>query len=307
MRVIISGGTGLIGRALAADLAAAGHEVLVLSRNPDQARGLPPGVRAVAWDARTAAGWGHLVDGAGAIVNLAGSNLAGSGLIPARWTEKRKRTIRDSRLDAGRAIVDAVRGAAHKPDVVVQSSGVGYYGERGDEILDETAAPGRDFLARLAADEWEPSTAAVEEMGVRRVILRSGAVLDPREGALPRLVLPFRFFVGGPLGTGRQWLSWIHLADEVAAIRFVIDDPAACGVYNLSAPEPVTYARVARTLGRVLHRPSFFRVPGPILRLALGEVASVVLVGQRVVPRRLLEQGFRFRFSELEPALRDLL
>ena len=303
MRVIITGGTGLIGSALASSLGADGHEVFVLSRSPEKSGN----VRAVGWDARTAAGWGHLANGADAIVNLAGASLQGEGILPVRWTEERKRRIRESRVNAGRAVVDAVLHATIKPGVVVQSSGVGYYGLQGDTVLDEDAAPGDDFLARLAAEDWEPSTAAVEELGVRRVVIRSGAVLDDQEGALPRLVLPFRFFAGGPMGSGRQWLPWIHLADEVAAIRFLIENSDARGAFNLVAPEQVTNAQAARTLGRVLRRPSFFRIPAPILRLAFGELASVVLHGQRALPRRLLDLGFRFRFPELEPALRDLL
>jgi hypothetical protein len=184
---------------------------------------------------------------------------------------------------------------------------VGYYGDRGDEPLGEDSSPGQDFLARLAAEEWEPSTQAVEQMGVRRVLIRSGAVLDARAGALPRLVLPFRFFVGGRLGNGRQYLAWIHLADEVGAIRFLADQPAAHGPVNLVAPEQVTNASAARIIGRVLRRPSLIPVPAFALRLALGELSSVLLGGQRATPGKLLALGYHFRFPTLEPALRDLL
>lgn len=307
MRWIITGGTGLIGRALAASLAGDGHEVIVLTRSPQRAAGLPDGVRAVGWDARTAEGWGALAGEADCIVNLAGANLAGSGLLPSRWTARRKAAIRDSRLHAGQAVVDAVRRAPVKPAVVVQASGVGYYGNRGDEWVDEDAGPGDDFLARLAIDVWEPSTRPVEEMGVRRVVLRTGAVLDVREGALPRFVLPFRFFAGGRLGSGRQYLSWIHPADLVGAVRFLVENPAAHGAFNVVAPEPVTYAELARTLGRVLRRPALIPVPALALRLLVGEVASVVLEGQRASARKLLDLGYRFRFPALEPALRDVL
>lgn len=307
MRFIITGGTGLVGRALAASLAADGHVVAVLTRSPGKATGLAPGVRAIGWDGRTAEGWGDLADGADCIVNLAGTNLAGSGLLPTRWTAARKALIRDSRLSAGRAVVDAVSRAAVKPAVVVQASGVGYYGDRGDECVDEDSSPGDDFLARLAAEDWEPSTQAVEEMGVRRIVMRSGAVLDAKEGALPRLVLPARFLIGGHLGSGRQYLSWIHLADQVGAIRFLVDHPTASGPVNLVAPEPVTYAELARTLGRVLRRLPLIPVPGFALRLAVGEVASVVLEGQKASAEKLLGLGYRFRFPALEPALQDLL
>ncbi len=299
-RIIITGGTGLIGRALAAELAAAGYEVVVLSRDPLRARGLPPGVRAGKWDGRTAQGWGSRADGAYAIVNLAGENLAGG-----RWTAARKERIRQSRLNAGQAVVEAVRAAERKPAVVVQASGIGYYGPRGDEEVTEEAPPGSDFLGRLAV-EWEASTAPVEVLGVRRVVIRTGVVLSAEGGALPRLALPFRFFLGGPLGSGRQWTPWIHIADEVGAIRFLVEQEGARGPYNLAAPHPVTNRELARALGRVLHRPAWLPVPAPALQLALGEMSAVLLTGQRAVPKRLLEAGFVFRFPEVEAALQDL-
>ncbi len=302
MRVIITGGTGLIGRALAADLVAAGREVVVLSRDPQRVAAMPDGVRLEKWDGRTAQGWGALADGAEAIVNLAGESIAGG-----RWTVARKRRIRESRLAAGAAVVEAVAAARRKPHIVVQASGAGYYGPRGDEIIPEATPPGTDFLGRLAV-EWEASTASVEAMGVRRVVIRTGVVLSPEGGALPRLVLPFRFFIGGSLGSGRQWVPWIHIADEVRAIRFLMENNnAPGGAYNLVSPNPVTNAQLARALGRVLRRPSLIPVPAPALRLLLGEMADVLLTGQRAVPQRLLEAGFTFRFPELDAALTDLL
>jgi uncharacterized protein (TIGR01777 family) len=307
MRVIIAGGTGLIGRALAANLAADDYEVVVLSRSPERATGLPEAVRLERWDASTTEGWAPLVEGAEAIVNLAGSNLSGTGFFPSRWTDEAKRLIRDSRVKAGQAIVEAVAHAVDKPRTVIQSSGVGYYGPHGDEIITEDALPGNDYLASLAARDWEPSTAAVEDMGVRRAIIRTGPVLDAHEGALPRLVLPFRLFVGGPMGSGRQWLSWIHREDEAAAIRFLIEDERASGPFNLTAPAPSTYTDFGRTIGRVMDRPYWVPVPGFALRLAFGEVSAVVLEGQRAVPQRLLDLGFGFRFPDAEAALEDLL
>ena len=306
MRVIITGGTGQIGRVLARELLDAGHDVVVLSRSPEAASGLPETAQLVQWDARTADGWGQLVDGDTAIVNLAGANLAGSGFFPSRWTPERKQIILQSRLDAGRAVVEAVEGAHVKPQVVIQSSGIGHYGFRGDEITTEANAAGDDFLARLTVD-WEASTAPVTATGVRHVVIRTGVVMDPHEGALLRLLLPYRVFVGGPMGSGRQWLSWIHPADEVAAIRFLIKNRSAGGAFNLCAPEPVTNAQFGQALSRVLGRPSWLPIPGVVLRLALGEVASTVLEGQRAVPKRLLDAGFVFRFPDTESALRDLL
>lgn len=301
MRVLITGGTGLIGRALAAELADAGYEVVVLSRNPSMAPRLAPRVRVERWDGRTAQGWGSLADGAHAIVNLAGENIAGG-----RWTPARKQRIRESRLAAGTAVVEAVAAAHHKPHLVVQASGIGYYGPCGNEEVTEEAPPGIDFLGRLAT-EWEGSTAPVEKMGVRRVVIRTGVVLSAEGGALPRLMLPFRFFIGGPLGNGRQWVPWIHIADEARAIRFLMENPDARGAYNLVAPNPVSNAQLARILGLVLGRPAWLPVPAAALRLLLGEMSSVLLTGQRAVPRRLLEAGFVFRFPDLEDALADLL
>jgi len=308
MRVIITGGTGLIGSNLSANLVADGHEVIVLSRSPQtKAPGLPDAVQVVGWDARTAEGWGHLAEGADAIVNLAGANLAGTGFFPQRWTAERKRVIRDSRVNASLAVVDAVERAEHKPRALIQASGVGYYGDRGDTILDEGASPGEGFLAELAAEDWEPSTAPVEEMAVRRAIIRNAPVLSTEEGALPRLLLPFRLFVGGHIGTGDQWVSWIHIRDAVRGIRFLIEQEGAHGAFNLAAPEPMTNAGLARTIGQVMNRPVWIPIPGFALRLAFGEVANTLLESQRAIPKRLLELGFEFRYPEAKAALEDLL
>jgi len=307
MRVLITGGTGLIGRALSEDLVSQGHEVIVLSRSPERASGFPDGVHVVGWDARTAEGWGHLADGAGAIVDLAGASIAGEGFFPSRWTEEQRRVIRESRLNSSRAVVEAVEQAERKPGVLVQASGVGYYGYRGDELLTEEAAPGDDWAARFTAEEWEPSSAPVEEMGVRRVIARTGVVLSVEEGALPRLLLPFRLFVGGPMGSGKQWYSWISLQDEARALRFLIETEEARGAFNLTAPNPVTNGELAKLIGKVMGRPSIIPVPGFALRVAFGEVAEVVLQGQRAIPQRLLDLGFEFDFPTAEASLQDML
>ncbi len=306
MRIIITGGTGLIGRALTKVLVRDDHEVIVLSRNPDRATGLPNGTRVERWDAQTPEGWGHLADGADAIVNLAGENLAGRGFLPTRWTDERKRRIRESRQGAGQAVVSAVEAATIKPNVVIQSSAIGYYGPRGDEIVTEDGAAGDDFLARLCV-AWEASTASVESMDVRRAVIRTGVVLSTEGGALPRMLLPYKLFVGGPFGDGRQYMSWIHMADEVAAIRFLIENEDASGAFNLTAPNPLTNAEFGKALGRVMNRPSVIPVPGFAMRLLFGEVSTVVLDGQRVLPKRLQELGFTFQFPELEAALEATL
>jgi uncharacterized protein (TIGR01777 family) len=304
LRVLIAGGSGLIGRAVAAPLAAQAHEVVVLSRDPARVGDLPRGVRAVRWDGRTGEGWEPLLTPDTALLNLAGESIAGG-----RWNAERKRRIRASRLDAGGAVVDAVRQAAaagRAPAVLLQASGVGYYGDAGDRVLTEDDPPGHDFLGEVSV-AWEASTAAVEALGVRRVLLRTGVVLERAAGALPKMLLPFRLGIGGPLGSGRQWFPWIHVADEAAAILFLLAAAAARGPYNLTAPQPVTNRALASALGRQLHRPSLLPTPGLALRLALGEMADALLRSQRVVPRNLLAAGYRFRFPDLAAALHDLL
>jgi uncharacterized protein (TIGR01777 family) len=305
MKVIITGGSGLLGRGLTANLASDGYEVIILSRSPGQVRGLPPGARAVGWDAESARGWGHQAEGAAAIVNLAGYPLDGPGFLPSRWTARRKQMIRQSRLDAGAAVVEAVQQAEKKPGVVLQSSAVGYYGPRYDERLDESAAAGDDFLAQVCVD-WEASTAAVVAEGVPRAVLRTGLPLTEDGGAFPLLKLPFTLFVGGPFGDGQQYYSWLHYDDHIRAMRFLID-ARADGAYNLTAPNPVTNREFAQTLGRVMRRPSWLPAPAFAMKLALGEVSTVVLDGQRVLPQRLLDSGFHFDYPELEPALKEVL
>ena len=304
MRVVITGGSGLIGRAVAASLAAEGNDVVVLSRDPARVRGLPAGVRAAHWDGRSAAGWETLLEGRSAVINLAGEAIAAG-----RWTEERKRRIRASRVDAGRAVVDAVRLAAAEgraPAVVVQASGIGYYGDTGDQEIGEDHPPGGDFLAE-AAIAWEASTAEVETLGIRRVVLRTGVVLDRAGGALAKMLPLFRLGLGGPLGNGRQWFPWIHMADEVGAILFLLATAAASGPFNLCAPRPIQNRDFARALGHQLHRPSILPAPAPALRLALGELAEALLTGQRAHPRRLLAAGYTFRHPDLPEALADLL
>jgi hypothetical protein len=308
MRVIITGGSGLIGKALTESLARDGHEVFILSRSPEGERNLPADARTVAWDGRSAQGWGQLCDGADAIVNLAGASIKGSGFLPSRWTVKRKLLIRQSRLDVGKAIVEAVRQAKQKPKLLIQASAVGYYGPRGDEPIDEQTQtpPGHDFLAGVCTD-WEASTLEVEQMGVRRVIVRTGLPLTLKGGAFPLLVLPFRLFAGNWFGSGRQYYPWIHFEDYISALRFLLENPKARGVYNLTAPNPVTNREFACTLGTVMHRPVWAPVPRFALQVALGEVSTVVMDGQRAIPKRLQREGFKFNYVDLEPALRNLL
>lgn len=299
-RVLVTGGSGLIGRALVAELAAVGRQVVVLSRRPEAVRGLPAGVRAAGWDAATAQGWGHLADGALAIIHLAGQNLA-----DWPWTKEKKRRIRESRTRSSRAVVAAIEAARDRPLALIQASGINFYGDRGDEVVSEAEPAGGGFLAEVCV-EWEAATARVEALGVRRALLRSGIVLAREGGALPRMALPFKLFVGGPLGGGRQFVPWIHLADEVAAIRFLLDQKAAAGPVNLVAPETVTNRELSQELARALGRPSLLGAPALALRLGLGEMSVMLLTSLRAVPARLEALGFSFRFPRLAAALGDL-
>lgn len=308
MKVIITGGTGHIGRYLIDELHQHGHQLVILSRSPARYQGeFDPAIKLVKWDAETAEGWAKHADGADAIINFAGENLAGDSFLPARWTEEKKFKIVRSRHKAGEAVVQAVAAANQKPKVVLQASAVGYYGPQNDDKkLDEDAPPGDDFLATTCIG-WEKTTSAVKEMGVRQVILRTGLVLMTEGGPLPRLLIQFKLFGGGPFGGGDQWWPWIHIQDEIRAIRFLLEKENAGGPYNLTAPNPVTNKEFSKTLGRVLNRPSFWPIPGFAMKLLVGEIATTVLDGQRAIPKRLQETGFDFQYTDLEQALNQLI
>lgn len=296
-RILITGGSGYIGRQLV-DTLKDNYEVVVLSRTPE--KHAIPGARLAGWDGRSAQGWGQLADGALAILNLAGENI-GAKL----WTAAHKKASLESRVNAGKAVTEAVRAAGVKPRVLVQASAVGFYGHA-PQPVDESSPPGGDFLAGVCV-QWEASSAEVEKMGVRRVVIRTGVVIDPAGGALQRMILPFRLFAGGPLGDGNQPFPWIHPHDEIGAIRFLMENERCQGVYNLTAPQVVTNAELARALGKVLHRPSFMPAPAFAIRWVLGEMSMIVLEGQNARSDKLQAAGYRFRFPEVESALRDLL
>ncbi len=299
MRVVVSGGTGLVGRRLVASLVADGHEVVVLTRDPASLHGeLPHRVSVAAWDAEAGTLAPRTIAGADAVVHL-----AGTGVADKRWSPRRRRSILRSRVGGGEAITAAIAALpeSDRPRVVVGGSAVGYYGDRGDELLREDAARGDGFLADVC-DAWERS---IVIDGVRTVSLRIGVVLARGGGALARMLPPFRLGAGGRLGSGRQWMSWIHVDDLVALIRHAIEEPALSGAVNATAPEPVTNAEFTKVLGRVLGRPAIIRVPAVALRVALGELAGMLLGGQRVDPAAARGSGFTWRYPDLESALRD--
>jgi uncharacterized protein (TIGR01777 family) len=301
MRIIITGGTGLIGRALSKALVERGDDVTVLSRNPIEAKSMPEGVHLHRWDAETAEGWGHLVDGADAIVNLAGANLG-----QQRWSTEYKKTIRDSRVNAGNAVMEAIRAAEVKPKVLIQGSAHGYYpSDTTDTEYAEDGRLGNDFLAKVLFD-WEISTAPASRMGIRRPISRTGVVFSNDASAYKRLKLPFQFFVGGKLGDGEQWMPWVHIDDVVRGILFLIDNEAADGPFNLVAPEPVRAKELANAMGDVMGRPAAIPAPGFAIRTLFGEMSTVVLDGRKVVPAKLLEMGFDFNYPTIRMALAEL-
>lgn len=294
MKLLITGGTGFIGVPLCAALLKRGHDLLVLTRSP-QTQPARSGIRFLSLDTDE---WPRAIRWMDGVINLAGESLAG-----ARWSVEQKRRIRESRVQTTRRVVEAIAAAPTKPSVLINASAIGYYGPRADEELTETASPGRGFLAETCLG-WEREAQRAEQIpGVRVVRLRIGLVLGPGGGALTKMVPPFRWWIGGPLGSGRQWVSWIHLDDVIGLVEHLLTQPGLAGAVNATAPHPVTMATLCRELGRALHRPSWAPVPEVVLRLLLGEMADLLLTGQRVLPHAALQTGFRFRFAKLPEAL----
>ena len=302
MRVVLAGGSGYIGARLAAAYLAEGAEVFVLTRGPGDARpGEHPGLRRVVWNGRDPGPWCAALEGADLIVNLAGERVAGAGL-GYRWTEARKRLLASSRVEAGRALVAGLAACARRPPVFVQASGIDYY-EAGEAEATEEARAGEGFLSRLVAEDWEPATAEVEALGIRRLVLRLGPVLGPGSPVLAPLALQHRLYGGGPVGSGRQWFPWIAVEDLVAALRHLVGRDKCEGAYNLVAPGILRNAELSKALGRALDRPSWLPTPAFILRLAFGEMAETLLNGVRAVPKRLLETGYHFIRPDIDSAL----
>jgi uncharacterized protein (TIGR01777 family) len=293
MRIVIAGGTGFLGQALRDHLQRLGHSAVVLTRKPQTST-------QVAWTPDGTSGpWAATLDGADAVVNL-----SGEGIADARWNAARKAALRSSRVLPTRSLVTAIRGLA-RPPALLNASGVGYYGDRGAELVTEDTSAGDDFLAGLCV-EWERE-AEQAAAHTRVVVLRNGLVMHPSGGALKKMLLPFRLGAGGPLGPGTQYLPWIHLADWVEMITWLIQQPDARGPFNVTAPSPATNADFTRALARAVNRPAVIPVPAFALRLALGELADTLLTGQRAIPARATTSGFSFRFSEIGSALNNLL
>lgn len=300
MHVVLFGGTGFIGRQLTDDLLACGYRVTIVARNMAKARSGNTDAQYVEWDYQTPLEELCTIHHADAIVNLAGQSIGSH-----RWTKAVKRKILESRVATTRLIVQGINQSILEPKVLINASAVGYYGPRRDELITEKEPPGNDFLASVCR-AWEEEAYKVGKEQTRVVTLRIGLVLGS-EGALKRMVLPFKLFIGGPLGNGNQWMPWVHIRDLTAMFRFVLEQEAITGPVNGTSPNPVTMKEFARTLGDVLHRPSQLRVPEWGLRLALGQMSELLLHGQRAVPEKLLQAGFAFRYPDLQSALESIL
>jgi uncharacterized protein len=313
MKILVAGGTGFLGRPLCATLVEEGHQVVVLSRHPSGARStVRNGVEVLAWDpthAQPDAAWVQAVGASDAVINLAGENVGGRGPLPQRWTTEIKNNLWWSRLESTRAIVEAIAAspAGQRPRVLLNASAIGYYGNRGDEILIEGSPPGSDFFAELCAD-WEAEARSAEQLGVRVVRLRTGVVLDHGTMATDLLLLASQLGAGGRLGSGRQWWSWIHRADVIGLMLHALQTDALGGELNVVAPAPRRMIDFPRILGHLLRRPSWLPTPAFGLRLVLGEIADVLLLSsQRVLPVRAMDSGYHFQFPELEDALESIV
>ena len=300
MNILISGGSGFLGSALTRSLLADGHKVSILTRDSARVHS-SEGVQAVVWDGRSSRGWLDVFSSMDAVVNLAGDTI---GRWP--WTAERKKRIQESRVQAGMALTEAFNKASSRPAILIQASGIGYYGPLGSRRVAETERPGDDFVAQVAV-AWENSTSQVDALpGVRRAIIRTSIVLDTQKGILPLMSLPVRLFAGGPLGSGQQGVSWIHIDDEIRAIRFLIENQSARGAFNLSAPQPVSNAEFYRSLASALGRPYWLPAPAFAMKLALGEMSTLLLDGQYALPNRLLDLGFQFVHERVETAFHAL-
>jgi uncharacterized protein (TIGR01777 family) len=312
MLIVIAGGTGFLGSPLAEGYAEDGHDVRVLTRGlaPGASRHDPgtgvPGVTRVGWSPSPSSASGEagfladLVSGADAVINLAGESIA-----DGRWTPPRKAALRDSRILATKSLVAAIAAAKPAPRVLVSGSAVGYYGPHGDETLTEASPPGDDFLANLCVD-WEQEALRASASGTRVALLRTGIVIERSGGALAKMITPFKLLAGGPLGSGRQYMSWIHRLDWLEMVRWIVDTPQAAGPVNATAPHPVTNRHFSRALGRALRRPALVPAPAFALKIVLGEIAGSLVTGQRVIPECAKSLSFHFRYPEIEQAFRGI-
>jgi uncharacterized protein len=299
MKIVIAGGSGLIGKSLVNELAARRHNVIVLSRGTYDTS-FSNKITIEKWDGRTLGDWCKAIENADVIINLSGASIAGS-----RWTIHRKKEFFESRINSTRILAQAVSMAITRPSVFLNASAVGYYGNTKDIEVNENSQKGAGFLSDLCG-LWEQEALNIRKSGLRIALLRTGVVLDKNGGALKRMIFPFKVFAGGYLGSGQQWIPWIHIDDLIKSVIFIIETESLKGPINLTSPDPVTNRIFAKNLGKILHRPSWFPIPSFLLRMILGEMASVILEGQRALPAKLLSAGFTFTYPAIEMALTDI-
>lgn len=295
MKVAISGVSGLVGAALRESITSDGHEVIAISRQSS----LPP-LKTITWDVENKRFDASGLENVDAVVHLAGEPVA------QRWNDARKQAIRDSRVDSTRLLVEGLKSLKNPPKLLLSASAVGFYGDGGDAELDESSPPGEGFLADVC-QEWEKATMEALGIGIRAACMRTGIVLSTNGGALPQMLLPFKLGIGGPVGSGSQWMPWIHIDDIVGAYRFVIDNDDLVGAVNATAPNPETNADFAKALGKALHRPAFMPAPAFGLKVLFGEMAEILLEGQRALPKKLLKAGYDFKYPQLQKALEDVI
>jgi|WetSurMetagenome_2_1015567.scaffolds.fasta_scaffold09078_4 uncharacterized protein len=301
-KIVVTGATGLIGKKLAFALMQRGDEVIIFSRNMKKAKSIFPNAKeCVEWNYKTPSLWENYLENCDAVIHLAGTNV-----FAKRWNDSFKKDILESREVSTQKLVEAIGNMQNKPLVFISASGVGYYGDGKDEILNEDSPSGNDFLAGVCK-AWEKEAAKVETYSVRCIRIRTGLVLSPEEGALKQMLTPFKLFVGGPLGDGKQWASWLHIDDIVEIYLHAIDNPKVTGAINAASPNPVRMKKFAKTLGQVLNRPSLFPVPKFLLRIAVGEAAEVVIASQRINVKKLMSSGYNFKYTILDEAFKDLL
>ena len=301
-KITITGATGLIGTELCHALINRGDEVTVFTRDVASAKNsLGAAMKYVKWDYKNPIVWQDFLKNQDAVIHLAGANLFGK-----RWTEKYKKVILESREVSTKNLVSALKNSQSKVKVLISSSGVGYYGSRGEEFLTEKSNSGNDFLAQVC-NVWEREAAKASEIGIRTAMLRQGIVLSNKGGALAKFLPPFKLFIGGALGNGRQWFPWIHIDDLITIYLFVLDNAEISGAVNVASPQNVRMNQFAKSLGQILNRPSIFTIPEFALKILVGEAASTIVSSQRVLPQKLIDQGFKFKFENLEEALKDLL
>jgi len=300
MKILITGGTGFVGAQLTSRLTRDGHEVTILTRSLKGMKGSSPGISYLEGDPTKKGPWQEAIKNHDAAINLAGASIF------SRWTEENKKAIRESRVSTTRNIVEGIPSHPERPFTLFSTSAVGYYGFCGDEEVVEDSPPGNDFLARIAK-EWEGEALKAGEKGARVVITRFGIVMGEKGGALSQMIPLFKKYIGGPIGSGKQWFSWVHIKDLTEAFAFLLKHPEISGPVNVCSPNPVRNKDLAKALGKALHRPSFIPAPGFMVKLVLGEFGSVILEGQKVIPRKLLENGFVFQYPTIEKALQGIV